>query len=117
MTQRLDFHWDGAVIAEKMTAAAARGLNILGEHVLNESNDRVPLDEATLQRSGQVNVDPVTLEANITYDTPYARRQHEDLTLRHPNGRRAKFLESAWRESKHLAPKIIGEQIRRALRG
>jgi hypothetical protein len=117
MPQRLDFRWDGEAIAEKMIAAAARGLNILGEHVLNLSNDRIPLDEGTLERSGVVNVDEQTLEANITYDTPYARRQHEDLTLRHPNGRRAKFLESAWRESSHLAPQIIGNQIRRALRG
>lgn len=117
MAQRLEFRWDSESAAEKMIKGAARGLNILGEHVLNESNDRVPLDEATLQRSGTVNVDEKTLEANITYDTPYAKRQHEDLTLVHPNGRRAKFLESAWRESQHLAPQIIGNQIRRALRG
>lgn len=117
MAQRLDFRWDGANVAEKMVKGAARGLSILGEHVLAISNDRVPLDEATLQRSGVVNVDPVTLAANITYDTEYAVRQHEDLTLVHPNGRRAKFLESAWTENAHLAPRIIGEQVRRALRG
>lgn len=116
MAQEQDISWDGASIAKKMTAAAARGLSILGESVLAISNDRVPLDEATLQRSGQVNVDPETLAANITYDTPYAVRQHEDLTLVHRNGRRAKFLESAWRENAHLAPQVIGEQIRRALR-
>jgi hypothetical protein len=117
MAQRLTFRWDGESAATRMIKGAARGLHILGEHVLLISNDRVPLDEATLQRSGEVHVDEETLEASITYDTEYAVRQHEDLTLNHPNGRRAKFLESAWRENAHLAPEIIGNQIRRALRG
>lgn len=116
MPQRLTFRWDSESAAEKMIAAAARGLAILGEHVLNESNDRIPLDEATLQRSGVVVVDDQTLEAAVTYDTVYAARQHEDLTLNHPNGREAKFLEKAWLNSRHLAPQIIGNQIRRALR-
>lgn len=115
MAQELTFRWDGASVAGKMIKGAARGLSILGEHVLAISNDRVPLDEATLQRSGVVHVDPETLEANITYDTPYAVRQHEDLTIVHRNGRRAKFLETAWRENAHLAPDIIGRQIRKAL--
>jgi hypothetical protein len=117
MPQELRITWDGASVAQKMTAAVVRGLNILGEHVLNESNDRVPLDEATLQRSGVVSVNEQTLEAAVSYDTVYAVRQHEDLTLHHPNGRRAKYLESAWADSQHLAPQIIGNQIRRALRG
>jgi hypothetical protein len=116
MAQTQDFRWDGETVGEKMIAGAARGLHILGEHVLAISNDRVPFDEATLQRSGEVHVDEQTLEASITYDTPYAVRQHEDLTLNHPNGRRAKYLESAWRENAHLAPELIGNQIRRALR-
>lgn len=117
MPQELTIRWDGASVAQKMTQAVIRGLNILGEHVLNESNDRVPLDEATLQRSGVVSVDETELTAAVSYDTPYAVRQHEDLTLRHPNGRRSKYLESAWADSQHLAPQIIGNQIRRALRG
>lgn len=117
MPQELTIRWDGASVAQKMTQGVIRGLNILGEHVLNESNDRVPLDEATLQRSGVVSVDEVELTAAVSYDTPYAVRQHEDLTLNHPNGRRAKYLESAWADSQHLAPQIIGNQIRRALRG
>lgn len=115
MAQQLTFRWDGESAAKKMIKGAARGLAILGESVLAISNDRVPLDEATLQRSGVVNVNPETLEANITYDTPYAVKQHEDLTLVHRNGRRAKFLESAWRENAHLAPEVIGRQIRKAL--
>jgi hypothetical protein len=117
MAQELTFRWNSDSAAEKMIAAAARGLHILGEHVLNESNDRIPLDEATLQRSGVVSVNEQTLEAAVSYDTVYAVRQHEDLTLHHPNGRRAKYLESAWADSQHLAPQIIGNQIRRALRG
>ena len=36
--------------------------------------------------------------ASIYYDTPYAARQHEDTSLNHDPGRRAKWLELTLQE-------------------
>lgn len=116
MTQRSSMKWDTAAAERAIRAATARGLAIWAEHVLNESNAIVPLDEATLQRSGVASVDPRELEAAVSYDTPYAVRQHEDETIVHRNGRQAKYLERAWLASRPLAGKIIANQIRKATR-
>lgn len=111
--QRGSYTWHGEEVAGKIRAATTRGLALWGEHVLGVSNDRVPLDEATLQRSGVATVDEENLTAAVSYDTAYAVIQHEDLTLRHPNGRQAKYLESAIVESRALAATMIANQIRK----
>lgn len=112
-TQRSSLTWDGEAVKAAIREATVRGLGLWGEYVGGISDDRVPLDEATLQRSRVSSVDASTLTAAVSYDTPYAVRQHEDMTLRHPNGRQAKYLESAFMESKPLAAKIIANQIRK----
>lgn len=113
MTQRSELTWRGDVAGKKIRAATVRGLGLWAEHVGQVSDDRVPLDEATLQRSRVSSVDEASLTAAVAYDTVYAVRQHEDMTLRHPGGRRAKYLESAFVESRPLAAKIIANQIRK----
>ena len=63
--------------------------------VLTDSDARVPFRDGYLQNSGRVSVDAANHRAAISYDMPYAVRQHEDQTLRHRNGREAKYLERA----------------------
>ena len=82
---------DGILVA--VQEGAAEGLFFAGEHILEVSNRHIPIEEGTLQRSGKVTVDKGTLEAAVSYSTPYAVPQHEDLTLRHDPGRTAKYLE------------------------
>lgn len=94
---------------------AARGVALAAEHVLAESNKIVPLDEGPLQRSGKVDTDG--LDASISYDTPYAVRQHEDLTYRHAPGRQAKYLETAANSSRDEVRRIIARELRSWLRG
>lgn len=97
---------DVADIASKAVQEAA-------EMILDESNKIAPIDEGDLIRSGSVSVDGTS--ANIFYDTPYAVRQHEDMTLQHKNGRRAKFLESAAKENADVAAKYIQDQLKKVL--
>jgi hypothetical protein len=52
----------------------------------------------------------------VSYDTPYAVRQHEELSYRHDPGRTAKYLEGPLREEKDTILAIIAAQVRRALR-
>lgn len=114
MAQRSELKWEGAKVAKAIRAATVRGLRLWAEHVLQESRELVPLDEATLQRSGVASVDDGDLSAAVSYDTPYAVRQHEDMTAHHPGGRQAKYLEKPFIANRALAPKIIANQVRKA---
>jgi hypothetical protein len=87
-----------------------------GEHLLQVSRERVPIEEATLERSGVVSVDESSMTSAVSYDTPYAVRQHEELSYRHDPGRTAKYLERPLREEKDTILAIIAAQVRRALR-
>lgn len=116
MTQYTRFQFDG----DRLWTSRGRRLQSEGlrnglEYVLGLSNRRVPLDEGTLERSGRVDVDG--LEGAVSYDTVYARRQHEELTWRHLPGRTAKFLEIAMDEGREVVLQLMAVPLRRWLRG
>lgn len=94
---------------------AANGLRLAGEHVLQVSNGRVPLLEGTLERSGRVSdpeVDGESVVGAVSYDTPYAVRQHEETDYHHPDGRQAKYLESAVNDTAGVQRAIIAQAIK-----
>jgi hypothetical protein len=92
---------------------AARGLQLALELILQESDKLTPLDEGTLVRSGTTSIDPATLSGAVSYNTPYAVRQHEELTWRHASGRQAKFLETAVNANRDTAAQVISAEIRK----
>lgn len=99
-------------IGKGMHQAAARGVALAAEHVLGEAKKRVPIEEATLERSGAVSTDPENLRAAVTFDTPYAVRQHEDMGMKHDEGREAKYLENAMNAETGTVREIIARTIR-----
>lgn len=113
-----DIEWNdkSARVLDDIPDAARKGQLLAGEHILGLSRDRVPIEEGTLERSGQVTTDGKGTVA-VAYDTPYAVRQHEDLGLRHDQGRQAKFLETALADGKKDALELIAAQLRQALAG
>ncbi|MFD6889296.1 hypothetical protein [Streptomyces sp. NPDC059957] len=113
---RARLRWSGDTATAAIRQAAVRGLLLGAEHVLGASRQRVPIAEGTLERSGATSVDEATMTAAVSYDTPYARRVHEDLTARHSPGRSAKYVESVLPESADAVQELIAAQIRRALR-
>lgn len=113
---RAQVTWNGAAVTGLAREGAARGLLLGAEHILGESDKLVPLDEATLARSGTASVDAGTLTAAVSYDTPYAVRQHEDLTYQHLPGRIAKYLELPADSEASTALELVAAEIRRALR-
>lgn len=116
MRAGVDFDWEefnGAQIKKTIDAATKRGLYLAGEHILNVSNRQVPHEDGDLERSGVV-TEGTDLEVGISYDTPYAVRQHEDLSYQHDAGRNAKFLENACRSERNTAAKIIQKSIKSA---
>lgn len=82
-------------IGSKLREEAAKAVEEVADLVLNEATTRVPLEYGDLQDSGKVSVDAENLQAAVSFDTPYAVRQHEDMTYHHDAGREAKYLENA----------------------
>lgn len=104
---------------EEMLLGALEGVTLAGENILQKSNEHVPLLEATLEHSGKVDseISGDAATAATSYNTPYAVRQHEDLTYRHSEGRHAKFLENAWNDSREQTLAIVATSIRKRTGG
>lgn len=111
---RVEWHGDRVTAQEK--AGAIAGLTKAAEHLLGESRAIVPIEESTLERSGVASVDRASMTAAVSYNTPYAVRQHEDLTYRHDEGRQAKYLEQPALTERGVMLEIMAAEIRRALR-
>lgn len=94
---------------------AEEGLNEGLEHVLGESQKLVPLEEGTLRRSGKVVVHG--MEGAVSYDTVYAKRQHEEVTWRHLPGRSAKYLEIPFNRERDVVLRLMQVNLRRFFRG
>lgn len=116
MTAQMEFKWTNnkiPAVQAAVQAALMRGLAIAGEHILNVSNNQAPHEEGDLIRSGVVSQSsPSDLTVAVSYDTPYAARQHEDLSLRHDPGRNAKFLSNACRTEAKTAGRLIARAVK-----
>lgn len=96
-----------------MHDAAARALEDITDDDKRESADLAPFEEGDLAGSAFSEVDWPTLTGQVAFDTPYAVIQHEDPTLKHDDGRKAKFLEDTVEQNrarhlKYLQSKISG---------
>lgn len=101
-------------------AAMLDGIERSGHHVLGVSNDHAPIEEGTLIRSGTVSskkLGGMKVRAAISYDTPYAVRQHEEMDYRHDAGRSAKFLENAMNSERKTVQKIIATRVGNTTKG
>lgn len=102
-------------VTEHLYVAAFDAALDLMEHGAEESTRQVPIEEGTLTRSAHVSVDQANGVVQVSYDTPYAVVQHEDQSLRHDAGRKAKYLEDPMLHSvAPVAEQYIGAAIRKA---
>ncbi len=94
---------------KQMTEAARMGVMDGGQLVLQRSTDVVPHEYGDLEDSGRVRLDPrkSSINAIVSYDTPYAVEQHENLHFRHNHGRQAKYLEKPLNGSGRDVRKLI----------
>lgn len=92
---------------------AEKGVVLATEHVLGVSRKHVPHEEGTLERSGKASQDG--LRGAVSYDTPYAVAQHEDLTFAHDAGRTAKYLENAFNSERDVVAQVIATSVRRQI--
>lgn len=103
---------DLARVGGRLERGSARGLTLALEHVLAVSNERVPIEYGDLERSGIVSVSADGDEGAVSYSTPYAVPQHEELDYEHNEGRQAKYLESAIYDEQATVRRIIAAELK-----
>ena len=131
-------------IKEAVKIAEEAGLKALrtgAEAILTEAIDETPIETGTLRRSGTVTVGALPDGAQVyeaaesgtemkdafpgqegkekavyvSFNTPYARRQHEELGYNHPLGGKAKYLEDPFNRNKNKVLKYADKQVKKAL--
>lgn len=113
-------NWRGDEAIRRIRVGGARGLNRAARALLAESLPRVPVDTTDLRNSGTTHdATPSDLKSAVTYSAtsedgyPYGIRQHEDLTLNHPHGGEAKFLERPAKEMEQQLMAVVAVEISR----
>jgi len=101
--------WRGPSVEARVTVYASVSLGIAAEFLLEEANRTVPIEEGTLEGSGNTSVSG--LRATVSYNSPYAVRQHEELDYRHAAGRRAKWLEDTFLEQEQAVYELLVRHI------
>lgn len=110
-----DIEYDGEKVRAIIENATYAGLVNAGLHLLQVSSDRAPHEEGTLADSGTLTEDEDERRVAVAFDTPYARRQHEELTWRHDEGKTAKYLEGPMHEEREVMLAMIAEAGRMAI--
>lgn len=111
----------GAIRAKLQTVQRAgvrggdRGLRLGAEHLLGTSRKLVPHEEGVLENTGKTSFDESTHTAAVSFDTPYAAVQHEDLTFQHDDGRQAKYLEQPMNTEKNVIMALVQGAVKREM--
>lgn len=106
-------------LKQRMAANTVRGVFMAGQHLLGQAVERAPVEEGTLRASAELVLivngarfagagmlleaqaaaraivavgRRLAVDAEVSFNTVYAARQHEETTWRHPKGGQAKFL-------------------------
>lgn len=103
-----------ALLRREATIGAMR---TIGEDLLGQAQRDAPVEEGTLRGSGQTHTTVFgdRVETEVSFDTVYAARQHEEVTWKHPKGGKAKYLED---NLKAMAPRYLAAlaaAVRKAL--
>lgn len=107
--------WRGDLAKQIAREAGLEALHTGGEAILTEADPEVPMLSKTLARSGTITDVPSEEAVYISYNTPYAVRQHEDLTFHHPHGK-AKYLEDPFNRNKSKVLRLAELMVKKALK-
>ena len=108
--------WHGTAVKAVVASASATALEIAARNILGDAVQNTPKDSGTLRRSADVSMKTRNkVEATLSFSTPYAARQHEELGYAHTNGG-PKFLESAVTKGAPAVAPFIESSVKAALR-
>lgn len=107
------------------------GVRKAAKKLLELSQDLVPVDTGELKKSGKVvkvGESGRKVSYQVVYEAlapwknssngvfNYAWIQHEDMTLKHPNGGQAKYLEEPYRKNKDLLLAILRAETKKGFK-
>lgn len=104
----MTLEWN-ATVADAITYAAGNGVYEAAEALLDQAVEKTPVQDGVLRASGRA-----TQEGNVSavsFNTPYAVRQHEELGYQHPNGGQAKYLEKPANSFGPTMEQIVAQAI------
>lgn len=114
---RITAKLDKAKITNITKQCTKKGTWAALDHLATVSKDQVPLDQGPLKNSCYVDVSDDGSSGTVSYDTPYAVVQHENMQFQHQRNRKAKYLEdpandkAVQREMLALIKKAYEEQM------
>lgn len=98
-------------------AAAVRGLDAAGEHVIGDSQQLAPVATGALKASGTTlpaEAKGGSIEKLIGHNVGYAAAVHERLDQKHTQGQ-AKYLETAVRNNTSKIAELVADAVQLAL--
>ena len=142
MAKKPTVKWRGKEAVKIAQEAGLKALRTGGEKILTEAIKAAPVDTGTLRRSGTGTVGALpdfgqTYESAqagndmgkafpgetgkekavyVSFSTPYALRQHEELDYHHPRGGGPKYLENPHRQLESRVKRMAEAAIKKALR-
>ena len=93
MSIKLKVKLDKKLVKQVTKSGGQQGTWMALDHLAAVSKDQVPLDQGPLKNSCAVDVNDDGSAGTVSYDTPYAVVQHENMQYHHQRGRKAKYLE------------------------
>lgn len=109
-----DLDWRGLEVIKDLGQAKINAVRASAHFLRGEAIKKTPVETGILRGTAKVS-DNDDDEAAVSYNTPYAARQHEELGYAHLSGGQAKFLESAALDNQKELQQIAAEQIRKSL--
>lgn len=103
----IKIEWFGDKVEAKVIDAAMLGLKKGAEAILGEAKKQVPVDTGTLMRSGTVEENEGEKSFTISFNTPYAMRQHEH------HSSKSKYLERPFLENKPKLQGLVDRELKK----
>lgn len=110
-----DLDWKGDQVLTNLDDAILSAVEAAGELLGDEAVQRTPKETGTLQGSMKVTTDGQATAA-VSFNTPYAARQHEEIGWNHPGGGEAKYLENAMSAAADRMQAAIAKEIGKVLK-
>ena len=101
-------------LAMSSEIAATKELRIITLDLQGKAQLLAPVDTGDLRGSAYSEVKK--LEGEVGFTEPYALRQHEDVSFRHPRGGQAKYLEQPYKENRNKYVDMVGKAIAREMK-
>lgn len=106
----MSLEWSTRAV-DAITEAAETGIYEAAEALLDQAIEKTPVQDGILRASGRATQEG--LQAAVSFNTPYAVKQHEELGYQHPNGGQAKYLEVPANSFGETMESIVAQAILR----